>query len=148
MHYVIDAYNLIGQMESISLSDNRKEQKLIAFLQQHASDLMLKVVFDGKQDYNFARKERVGCFSIIYTGSDQSADAYIIENMQKKTKEICIVSCDREILDEAKRHRIHHITCQSFLKRILTQEEWTDTKQVNIGSIDEWMDTFGEDKNT
>ena len=30
----------------------------------------------------------------------------------------------------------------------LPQEEWTDTKQVNIGSVDEWMDTFGEDKNT
>mgnify|MGYP000116276111 FL=1 len=142
MHYIIDAYNLLGQMDSISLSESGKEQKLIDFLQRFAKSIKLSLVFDGKEDYSFARKERLEKLTVIYSPIDQSADAYIIEKLKGSSNDLCAVTNDREIVAAAKKHKCQTLSCQAFLALILTRDTPSDSKSQTIGSIDEWLDTF------
>ena len=142
MHYIIDAYNLLGQMNSISLSEAGKEKKLIDFLQRFSKTIKLSLVFDGKQDYSFTRKERLENLNVIYSPIDQSADAYIIEKLKGSKGDLCAVSNDREIIVAAKQYKHQTLSCQAFLAFILKKESYSDSKSQNIGSVDEWLDIF------
>ena len=144
MKYWVDAYNLIGQMEAIQLSDADKEDKLVAWFNKYLERQdRCVLVFDGQGQYNYMMKSQENRVEIIYTDPAQSADAFLIQKMETVTAKQCIwVSSDRELLAEAKRYGKKCLKCDSFLSQFLRRSAELDDKIADIGSVDQWLDEF------
>ena len=86
MKYIIDAYNLIGYMHGISLSDPDKESQLQRFIDTRVGESRDKIVlvFDGKRvEQTYQRKEVQGSIVSIFTPYGVTADQYMIKMIQK-----------------------------------------------------------------
>ncbi|MFC1770341.1 NYN domain-containing protein [Candidatus Margulisiibacteriota bacterium] len=151
MHYIIDGYNLLGKIRSISFSDTEKEQKLLAFLMKRKPKVKdhISLVFDGKNsDFPFGSKEKHGKNTIIFTPPDQTADDYIIELMQKATNKdnILIISSDNKIINAAKQHRLKYQKSETMIKLFRPLDKPSCDKEklsVSEKDINYWMGQWG-----
>ncbi|RAP33847.1 hypothetical protein DID75_00995 [Candidatus Marinamargulisbacteria bacterium SCGC AG-410-N11] len=152
MRYIIDAYNLIGQLPQLSLSTPNKEEQLIHFLTQlsrNSTDKFL-IVFDGHQpDIDHQQTIQKGSLKIIYTDKCDSADDYIIRKIESTTsKHVTIVSSDRKIQYSAKRKKIPYISCLKFIKTYrratIFKEPQKPTIKPNDPMINFWLKEFGQ----
>ena len=79
MKYIVDAYNVIGQLDDIQLNDPDKVNKFLGWIQRNIKAGMHIIgVFDGQNDFiGFPMTEKRPGITIVHTPGDQSADDYI-----------------------------------------------------------------------
>lgn len=153
MKYMLDAYNIIGQLDHIQLSDANKVNRFIDWLDRHrANRMMLYVVFDGQDPLvTFPRTQRRPSIVIIHTSGERSADDYIQDriNAMSDTSGWVVVSSDRAILDHAKKRRVKTMNATSFILMVLKNESSQDATKpegrINQAHIDYWLNEFGGD---
>ena len=150
MHYVIDGYNLVGKIKSLSLGDPNKEKILVSFLEHrnpHIKD-RFTLVFDGKCAYSpWGSKTKTGKYHIIFTAHDESADDYIlgIIDKTKNKKGTTVISSDRKIQYHAKLKRILCLKSEAFLKTY-RNEIVEDEKPFKASEkeLDHWLNSFSD----
>jgi predicted RNA-binding protein with PIN domain len=150
MNYIIDGYNLIGKLNSISLSDKQKEDKCISYLQNlptKPKDRFL-CVFDGKCKYSEYKSVHDYAFiTVVFTDPEQTADSYIINYCaQKKDKSNIIgVSSDNEILYRLRKLRIKTFSCLEFVSyfnSFQTNNYENHESYLNDKDLDFWLNEF------
>jgi len=152
MLYVIDAYNLIGHIHKISLSDPKKEQQLVDFLKKRGvrpKDKFL-LVFDGKRDsMPYGHKEKQPPFTLCFTPLGQSADTYIAEYLesQKVRTGVHVVSSDWEVRRAARANRFTHQKSETFLRDYrlpeIPEDPADDKPSARPSDVDYWLEEFG-----
>ena len=144
MRFWIDGYNLIGQLNSIQLSDTQKEDKLLEWLDGTIqTNQKAVVVFDGQKHQAYQTQQSFGAITCIYTDPYESADDFLIKKMEQHKQDVW-VSSDRNIKDKAKLNRCKCLACLEWINYILKSKQsgLRDEKSVNIGSIDDWLEIF------
>jgi predicted RNA-binding protein with PIN domain len=137
MIILIDAYNMLKQLEGaqyISEAQHRAFVDTIAQYAQHKKHTIL-VIFDG----GFAQRasiERISCrVSSVHVGYRQSADAYIVDYIQKyKGKSLLLVTADRQLIDHAAEHGFAAIDGDLFwhiASGVIREYQHAITKQSN-----------------
>ena len=148
MKYMLDGYNVIGQVNHISLADANKIERFIEWLTKYrkAGD-HLTVVFDGQNEYvGFNRTEKHPGVTIVHTAASESADDYIKEKMRTKdTSNITVVTSDRDILFHAKKANVRAMTSVAFLNWFCKDTPKSDVKQsprITSHHVEQWLDEF------
>ena len=116
MQYWLDAYNIIGSMPTLALSDPDKEKQFVSYIiKTSESRQYCWIVFDG-QDGDVSH-ERHHTHTTVFTPEYQSADAYIIEKTaQCRHPDAQIVVTDDRALARAVRRNGGHVQpCTEFL---------------------------------
>ncbi len=151
MNYVIDGYNLIGALSSISLSDPQKENKLIIQLSALIEGTPIKIllVFDGQRSPVSAETREVQTqLHVIYTDDLDTADTYLIRYMTtKRSTPYTLVTSDRAILFHAKKARINTCLSQKFIPLLTASSSPLPEKpgpRLSQGHIDYWLDQFDD----
>ena len=150
MKYIIDGYNLIGKLNSISLSDSQKEDKCISYLQNLPSKTQDRFycVFDGKSKYSdYKSVQTYASITVIYTDPAQSADSYIINycDSKKNRSGIIGVSSDNDILYNLRKLKVKTLTCHEFINYFSTYQKSGNDKTDLFSDdedIDFWLKRF------
>ena len=150
MKYIIDGYNLIGKLRSISLSDLQKEEKCITYLQNLPSKTKdrFHCVFDGKSKYSdYKSVQNYASIKVVYTDPDQCADSYIINYCERKKNRSGIigVSSDHDILNKLRKLNVKTLTCHEFINYftafqkngLINKDLYTDEEDIDF-----WLNRF------
>jgi len=120
MRYLIDGYNLIGQMDHIQLSDIDKEEKLAVYLNKHSNIKdRFEIIFDGhRENPEYGNRSVNNRVTSFFTPSDQSADDYIKDKCETKQNKSgwMLVTSDNDILAHAKHNNVSTIKSEDFIK--------------------------------
>ncbi len=153
MKFYLDAYNIIGAMDSISLADANKVKQFIEVLKRNSKkSCQFVVIFDGQNPLiEFPTSEKLPGITIIHTSSSRSADDYIKEKVFIKSDKsnITVVTSDRDILYHAKKAHIKTMSSSHFLKWLLDQPEEEISKKsppITKKSIDYWLTEFDQNE--
>ena len=133
MRYLIDGYNLLFASPSKETLQKKREQ-VLRFLASYSScfPLLLVVVFDGQNKAPDIVRTHIGNLEVIYTAKNQTADAFILEELLAiKPKQSTIVSSDHALTKKAKALGAHTMSVEAFLaflekkkgKKTAAQEE-------------------------
>jgi uncharacterized protein len=116
-HLLIDGYNFIKRGSVASFFDPTDIDSARDYTISRLSDyqrekkVRIVVVFDATDGVSLSRKnERRRGIEIIYSKRGETADEVIIEAVRRRQSGLVVVSSDRAIIDEAKRHGVAFIT--------------------------------------
>lgn len=118
MIIVVDAYNVVKQIVN---KKEISEPERAAFLNQmhkyaRQREHQMILVFDGGPN-QWPEQEHDGNLSIVYSGYQETADNYIKHYLtQHKSKDLMLVSSDRELRDMADRLGVAWIDSVSFYR--------------------------------
>ena len=151
MRFLIDAYNVIGQLDHIQLSDPNKVNLFVDWIERNkeAGDQMI-LVFDGQNKLmGFSSTEKRMGMTVIHTSGQRTADTYIKDKLAvtKDKSNIIVVTSDRDILYFAKKNKIKTITSKGFILFMLEKQEQEDSKVspiINQKHIDYWLNEFSD----
>lgn len=147
MKYLIDAYNVIGKLDSIQLFESSKEQQFSDWMSRHIHSKKdhYILIFDGhRQDYEYGSTTTFKQITVRYTDITECADSYILRKAPSyQPSEIIIVSSDLRITRELKRSGHHCISSTDFIYRCLeTNDEDENEKPMPSTSVDFWLKRF------
>ncbi len=149
MKFIIDAYNVIGQLDHIQLTNPNKVALFVDWVERNKSKGdQYQLVFDGQnQMVGFPTKEKRPGVTVVHTPGDQSADTYIKEKVKnvKDHSNLIVVTSDRDILFFAKKNQIKTLNSSGFILYMLQKETSEPTKispKINQKHIDYWLDEF------
>lgn len=147
MQYWLDAYNIIGAMPKLALSDADKERQFIAYINAKGSAAHYWIVFDG-HDWDVSH-EHQRKYTVVFTPADQSADEYIIEKTAQCAHPDAqiVVTDDRALARVVRRQGCPVHGCTEFLNQLNTHNAATAEKpQAPWDSEVDWLcDRWGED---
>ena len=151
MHYIIDAYNLIGKLSTISLADSKKEEKLIdrfKSLKKNKRDHFL-IVFDGKsKDNPYQSRQKLDQISVVFTDILESADAFILRKLKaiKHKSNVTVVTSDNEIKFNCKKQKIVCLNSESFFRFLSdkTKNPVDNDTVIHNHEIDFWLKRFNQ----
>ena len=114
---LIDGYNLLKRSAIAALFDaadlDSAREYLLERLFEYKKEkgIQAVVVFDAPLGFSLSRtKERYKGIEVIYSRQGESADQVIIEAIRGRQPGLVVVTSDRAIIDEAKRHGVAFIT--------------------------------------
>jgi predicted RNA-binding protein with PIN domain len=114
---MIDGFNVIRSGSTAALFDPTDIDSASDYLISRLSDyrkikrIAITVVYDATDGISLTRKtNRLKGIELIYSKRGETADQVIIEAIRHKTDGLVVVSSDRAIIDEAKRHGVAFIT--------------------------------------
>ena len=114
---LIDGYNLLKRSSVAALFDASDVDSARAYLLERLFEykkekgLRISIVFDAPGGFSLARtKENYKGIEVVYSKQGESADQVIIEVIRKRLSGLVVVTSDRAILDEAKRHQVAFVT--------------------------------------
>jgi len=151
MKYLIDAYNLIGKLTTISLSDPEKEDRLISRFKQlnkRPKDFFI-LVFDGKRkDFPYQSIQELDQIKVVFTDNSESADMYIIRMIKSHGdyQGYTVVSSDNEIKFHCKKNKVAWVASESFfrgLAKVHGSDDLTENYPTNT-DIDFWLNHFNK----
>lgn len=125
MYLIIDGYNLLNvspefnvrREELLENARNRLIEKLGLYKRQKKVSIV--IVFDGwKGGLMTQSHERSRGIEIIYSKLGEKADEVIKRIIAESSKEMVVVSSDREIRDFAEGHSVISISSSEFEKKI------------------------------
>lgn len=128
MYFFLDGYNLLFTLTQSEHSLSVQRQKIIRFFQHRFFQYKIQgtLVFDGRVH----RGEESGRtysspLEILYTPKGQSADSYIIEQIEisKNPMQITVISNDRKLLSDAKFLGAKSMKNTEFLEWILEKKK-------------------------
>lgn len=123
MKVIVDAYNVLHQMNKKQISDAERRH-FINLLSAYAKRKRLEViaVFDAGP-FLFPSSEEQKGITIKYSGPNSSADDIIVRIMQQcQGQGMVLVSSDRELRDAAKKYHAESIPSPEFIVRLLERE--------------------------
>ena len=116
-HLLIDGYNFIKRGSAASLFGPTDIDSACDYTISRLSDyqkerkVRIVVVFDATEGISLTRRsERRKGIEVVYSKRGETADDVIIEALRRRPSGLVIVSSDRAIIDEAKRHGVAFIT--------------------------------------
>jgi uncharacterized protein len=151
MHYLIDGHNLIGKLADASLDDPHDEAKLVRRLKSWVAagpKRRITLFFDGGLVGGKSVELSGGGVTVIFAPSDRSADALIIQRIQKlrHPAENTVVSSDQQIMGAAGRRRVPTVTAEAFalqLKQVRAKAETTEQPILSEAEVADWLNLFG-----
>ena len=117
IHIIIDGYNYISRTRhtgihgDVNLDGLRRAllEKLVGYKKHRSAKIT--VVFDAYNSFSLGRqRENFKGIDVIYSKEGETADDVIIGFIGAKKSGMAVVSSDRAIIDEAKRHGVPFIT--------------------------------------
>ncbi len=151
MTFLLDAYNVIGQANHISLADANKIEVFIAWLKSYQKKGQhLTLVFDGQHEHvGFNRTERLPGMTIVHTAFSQTADDYIKEkiNTSGTGGALTVVTSDREILHAAKKAKVKAMTSADFLNWFCQAPQEAEKKRspaITDRHVNDWLAEFNQ----
>lgn len=147
MVIIIDGYNVLKQAMPGSTELHRTH--FITMLNRYAQvkGHTIIVVFDGGPTYSLT-KEVYGSITVIFVGTQESADDYIIRILPEyKNKEVLLVTSDRHIIKNASRLSITTLDSDHFYDFLKEDNQHQPKKSlervIKTSSInDEQRDAF------
>lgn len=124
MHYLIDGYNLLFQTAFLTSKKNLHDARmaLISELDRHAhlQHVHLTLVFDAAFQDDDCRRCHFQSLEIIYTGSGQTADDYLVAHTTQATSKhkITIVTSDKRLARRLIAPHVQVEAVRDFLMRI------------------------------
>jgi predicted RNA-binding protein with PIN domain len=116
-HIIIDGYNYLNRVRTTSMHNGSNLdmlrhsllEKLVYYKRQkHAK---ITVVFDAYRGFSTSRqRENYKGIDVVYSKEHETADDVIMGWIREKRAGIVVVSSDRAIIDEAKKHGVTFIT--------------------------------------
>tara|TARA_Y100000591_G_C21803607_1_gene683503 strand:- start:201 stop:659 length:459 start_codon:yes stop_codon:yes gene_type:complete len=151
MHYIIDAYNLIGKLSTISLRDKNKEDQLIDLFKvfkKYKNDHFF-LIFDGKsKDNPYQSRQKFDQISVVFTDILESADTFILRKLKeiKHKSNVTVVTSDNEIKFNCRKQKINCINSESFFRFLSNKnkESIKDDPAINKHEIDFWLKRFNQ----
>ena len=151
MHYIIDAYNLIGKLSTISLRDKNKEDQLIDIFKafkKNKNDHFF-IIFDGKRnDSPYQSRQELDQISVVFTDILESADNFILRKLKEiaNKSNFSVVTSDNEIKFSCKKQKINCINSESFFRFLSNKnnESINDNPEINKHEIDFWLKRFNQ----
>lgn len=135
-HLLIDGYNFLKRTGLAALSrpsdleGGRRAvlDALSPYKQEKA--VRITVVFDATRGLSLARqKEGYRGIEVIYSKQGETADQVMVETIRARPAGLLVVTSDRAIIDEAKRHGVPFIT-PSRLEAALAGGEMAEEDDV------------------
>lgn len=123
MKVIVDAYNVLHQMNKAQISESERKH-FINLLSAYAKRKRLEViaVFDAGP-FLFPSTEEQKGITIKYSGPRASADDIIVRIMQQcQGQGMVLASSDRELRDAAKKYGAESIPAPEFIVRLLERE--------------------------
>jgi len=119
---IIDGYNVMGTLHRDLRA--QREKFLRELLQyQHRRGHHITVVFDAAGGVHHELQRQVhGALEVLYSRSNESADAVIKRLLQKHPGAI-LVSSDRELVAWAWAHQAVPVPAEAFLRRLRQPQE-------------------------
>ena len=112
-HLLIDGYNYIGRTPLAGMFGPSGSEKARDYLLDQLVDyrnekrLEITVVFDAYAGPHFSRsRTNYKGIEVIYSGRDETADDVISQLIRTRPAGLVVVSSDRALIDEAKRHGV------------------------------------------
>ncbi len=120
MHYFIDGYNLLFFHLKPDASLQKKREELIEILDEKFKLLKddVTVVFDGFNTLEKTpQRQYFQSLKIVFTPKGQTADEYILEQLQhlKNPSHITVVTADKNLAQKVRYMRAHTKTPKAFL---------------------------------
>lgn len=151
MLYIVDGYNLIGQMTAIDLAEPNKEEKLYHFIRKRTEDKndRFMIIFDGKNiNFPYGSCDDKTPISITFTDTTVSADQHIKQLLlnYKRQSHVRLVTSDKDIVKAAKKLAIKSMSSKQFLYTYKDTVIDCDASSTPLSSDDVsyWADQFGE----
>ncbi|NNM42716.1 MAG: hypothetical protein HKM07_00030 [Chlamydiae bacterium] len=122
MHYLIDGYNLLFQLPELKgASLQVKREKIIEIFQEYliSIPLQITIVFDGnKQSSAEVIKRHINQLEIVYTAKKQTADSYIIEELETSfhPQNFVVVTSDSGLARQSQGLQASTQTIEEFLE--------------------------------
>lgn len=125
MIYLIDGYNVLFQAAEEIGSLEEERAYILPLIERFFVSINKKaiIVFDAKSDTGsqIPSKKFTTCLEVVFSPSDQTADAYIIEYMNRHPHaSITVVSSDKEVIFHAKKNNNQTLSSKKFIKKITT----------------------------
>lgn len=137
MHYWIDGYNLLFFLTKSYKAVREREREILIAIGN--LNLDATVVFDGKQkEPNEVIRGHLKNLEIIYTSPSQSADDYILEQIDASpnpSQEV-VVSSDRELIGKARQRGASIQTVQQFLTLIIRKKKRKPAEEKQMSDTD------------
>lgn len=128
MHYIIDGYNLLFQIEEKIDPLQESREEVISFLLTSvaANCKTVTVVFDsgkGAEDF-FPTRYSLSNLEVIYSPKNLCADKYILEMLQISTnpKRITVISSDNFLCKRGKELGAKALPIDAFLEMIFQRK--------------------------
>ncbi len=149
MKFIIDGYNLIGHLGSISLKDKNKETLCIHYIQSLKSqnNHMFTLIFDGKNNsFPYKSIEYHNNINVIYTPYGESADDFIIDLVNKMSNKsgMIVVSSDKDIINKSIKSGAQSYKCSAF-QTFFRSPKNNEIKKPDIVSnkeVEFWLEKF------
>jgi hypothetical protein len=115
-HLIIDGYNYLHRISPAAMQAADIEGARHFFLEQLADykkgkRMGITVVFDGIRSGSLSRfREAYKGIEVIYSRQGESADDVIIQAIRARRSGLVVVTSDRAIIEEAKKHAVAFIT--------------------------------------
>jgi predicted RNA-binding protein with PIN domain len=163
---LVDGYNLIkcvpvfSEVQNRSLEAARKNLETALAAYARCTNEQIAIYYDGDPQVEHPDHQRRGDMDIFFSRRPQQADDLIKRVLEQRhgTRDLRVISSDREIQRFAKRHKIAFTNSQAFADEV---ENPVDIAQYNenieaeiapnwapaSGEIDEWERAFAQTQN-
>jgi uncharacterized protein len=126
MRYFIDGYNFLFRLSEIETSLEKSREGIISFLQLHAGrkNLDVTLIFDGADKEASSHFKSLGPLHIAYSAYKQSADNYILEQIDAASnpKSIVVVTSDKRLCRMVHAMQARTQSVENFIAFLLKQK--------------------------
>lgn len=133
MHYYVDGYNLLFRSSSGVIELRKQRDMIISDLADHVVLLQLDItlVFDSSRLGESTRRH-FGPLGVVYTTLGESADAYIIGELQslRERRQETVVTSDKTLAEHARRLGAQAMSIESFILWIRARARNKQRKKV------------------
>lgn len=157
-HLIIDGNNLLFAMYEHAPLPNIGRETLVRIIERWATGRTtdITLVFDGGEPRGAMAEQMRSDRIDVRFGAPVSADDVIITMVQetKDPGKIRVVSGDKAIGSEARRHRCRHTTSVAFVKELFPPKSRPPGPEADSSgamkpeiteSVEDWLETFGFD---
>lgn len=132
VHLLIDGYNLLNRMGfdagDLETARNGLLDQLSLYKRERGA--RITIVFDAYRGLSLDRaKENHKGVEVLFTRQNETADDVIRERIRTRQSGLIIVSSDRAIIDEAKRHGVTFLTADRLEAMILSPGSTIDERE-------------------
>jgi predicted RNA-binding protein with PIN domain len=120
MHIIIDGYNLLKQVVSAGHITEKERSAFVNLLGRYKSKRghKISIVFDAGPTDKILKEKQRG-IEVIYSGEYCSADDVIVAYVKEhSTKEILVITADREIIGHVKKGNVEVADPQLFYQKV------------------------------
>jgi len=128
MQYLVDGYNLMFRLVDTGEDLRKARDYILDNLSEKLRflDLEMTIIFDAAYRPGDATRRHRGNLEIIYTRNTESADDYIVEQLDEdgRSYDTMVVTSDRDLAFRARRLGAYSMSVEAFIT-------WLDKRYAN-----------------